>query len=221
MTRRVAVLRPEPANHVTAARLAQAGVEAIALPLFEIAPVAWTPPDPAAHDGVLLTSANAVRCAGDGLAALRSLPVFVVGEATARAARRAGLEVAAIGNEGAADILRAAGEQGRNRLIHLAGRDRAPHQTGVSTICVVYESREIDRSDADLAPIAGQVAMLHSPRAARRFAMLARAIDRSTVRLAALSPAIAEAAGKGWATIQVAVKREDAALVALARRLAD
>lgn len=221
MTRRVAVLRPEPGNRATVAALARAGLEAIVLPLFEIVPVAWAPPDPAAHDGLLLTSANAARCAGAGLAALAGLPVFAVGEATARAAREAGLAVAATGNDDMTAIVEIAATRGHHRLLHLAGRDRTTAPVGVTAVVTVYEAREIEIVPADLQPVAGQIALLHSPRAARRFAALAETIDRSTVRLATLSAAVADAAGAGWAEIAVADSRADTALVALACRLAD
>ena len=221
MTRRVAVLRPEPGNRATVAALERIGLEAIALPLFEIVPVDWTPPDPAMHDGLLLTSANAVRCAGAGLARLTALPVFAVGEQTARAAHEAGLDVAAAGTDGVAEIAAIAEARGYHRLLHLAGRDRAPTPPGVTTVLTAYEAREIARAPSELRMIEGGVALLHSSRAAQRFAVLAAAIDRGTVRLAALSSAIAEAAGGGWAGIAVAATRDDAALVALAHRLAD
>lgn len=221
MTRRVAVLRPEPGNRATVAALSEAGLEAIALPLFEIVPVAWTPPDPAAHDGLLLTSANALRYAGPALGRFAALPVFAIGAATAVEAHRAGLDLVATGSDGIAEIVATAVAGGHRRLLHLAGRDRVPTPAGVSAVVTVYESREIDRTPADLRPIEGGVAVLHSPRAARRLVALAETIDRGTVRLAALSSAIAEAAGTGWAEIAVAATRDDAALVALARRLAD
>ena len=220
MTRRVAVLRPEPGNGATVVALRRAGLESIALPLFEITPVGWSPPDQAAFDGLLLTSANAVRAAGPGLAALAELSVFAVGAATAAAARQAGLHVVAEGTDGVEASVAEAAAQGHGRLLHLAGRDRAATPAGVTTI-TVYESREIDLDPAALQPIEGQVALLHSPRAARRFAALATMIDRRTVRLAALSPAVAEAAGGGWAELAIAPTRDDAALIALARRLAD
>lgn len=220
MTRRVVVLRPEPGNSTTIAALRGAGLEPIALPLFEIAPVDWDSPEPAAFDGLLLTSANAVRAAGPGLAALAELSVFAVGAATAAAAQQAGLHVVAQGTDGVEAIVAEAAAQGHHRLLHLAGRDRAAMPPDVTAI-TVYESREIDLDRAALQPIDGQVVLLHSPRAARRFAALASAIDRSTVRLAALSPAVAEAAGEGWAALAIAPARDDAALVALARRLAD
>lgn len=221
MTRRVAVLRPEPGNRATVAALGQAGLEAIALPLFEIVPVAWTPPDPAAYDGLLLTSANALRCAGPAFDRFADMPVFAIGTATASEARLAGLDLVAVGSDGIAGIVATAAMRGHRRLLHLAGRDRVPTPPGVSTVVTVYESREIGRTPTELRPIEGGVALLHSARAAQRFAALAGAIDRRTVRLAALSPAIVEAAGSGWAEIAVAAARDDAALVALARRLAD
>lgn len=221
MTRRVAVLRPEPGNGATVEAVRRARLEPIALPLFAIAPLAWTPPEPEAFDGLLLTSANGVRAAGPGLAALASLPAFAVGAATAAAARQAGLAIIAQGAEGVEAIVAEAKAQGRPRLLHLAGRARMPAPAGVTAI-TVYESRAIDVDPAALRSLEGHVALLHSPRAARRFAALAAdTLGRGAVRLAALSPAVAEAAGTGWEAIAVAATRDDAALVALARRLAD
>ena len=95
--RRVLVLRPEPGATATLRRARERGLEAEAVPLFEVEPVEWSVPDPSDFDALLLTSANAVRHGGPGLQALRELPVHAVGEATARAAREAGFAVATIG----------------------------------------------------------------------------------------------------------------------------
>ena len=67
--------------------------------------------------------------------------------------------------------------------------------------------------------LAGTVALLHSARAARRLAAL---VDgrRSAISLAALSPAVAAAAGAGWGHVAAADAPSDAALVALAATLA-
>ncbi len=119
MTRSLAVLRPEPGNAATVARIEALGLSAIRLPLFAARSLAWTPPDPAAFDALLLTSANAVRHAGAGLDALCGLPVVAVGEATARAARSAGLMVETVGAGDVASVVQASG---RTRLLHLAGR---------------------------------------------------------------------------------------------------
>ena len=59
------------------------------------------------------------------------------------------------------------------------------------------------------------IALLHSARAATRLAALvdARAIPRSSIGIAALSPAVADAAGPGWATIAIAANPTDIALI--------
>ena len=74
MTRRALVLRPEPGAAATLERLAAAGVVGEAMPLFRVLPRAWSPPA-GAFDALLLTSANAVRHGGEGLARVRHLPV--------------------------------------------------------------------------------------------------------------------------------------------------
>ena len=64
---KVVILRPEPGASATLARAAAAGIAAVAIPLFAIAPVDWVAPDAKAYDALLLTSANAVRFAGEQL----------------------------------------------------------------------------------------------------------------------------------------------------------
>ena len=120
--RRTIVLRPEPGAGATVERARQRGLDARAVPLFTIDPVPWDAPDAADFDGLLLTSANAVRCAGPGLERLRVLPVHAVGDATAEAARAAGLTVASAGNAGVEALLAAIDPQ--MRLLHLSGEQR-------------------------------------------------------------------------------------------------
>ena len=87
--KRVLVLRPEPGASTTVKHARERGLDAIAIPLFEIEPVAWDVPEAGGYDGLLLTSANAIRHGGKGLNELRGLPVHAVGAATAKAARDA------------------------------------------------------------------------------------------------------------------------------------
>lgn len=211
MTRRALVLRPEPGSSATAARLAAAGVPAVAVPLFRVVPVAWSRPA-GPFDALLLTSANAVR--HGGLDAVSDLPVVAVGAATAAAARAAGFDVVATGNADAAAAVRAAG--GR-RLLHLAGRDRAD-VAGV-TAMTVYASEATTPAPGALDVALDGVVLLHSARAAARFAALST-VPRARVRLAAISAAVAAAAGGGWAGVEAAVQPSDTALVALAASLA-
>lgn len=214
------VLRPEPGNARTAARLQAVGVSATRCPLFAVAPIKWEPPDPARYDALLLTSANAVRHAGPGLRGLSPLPAVAVGAATAATAREAGLRVALTGTGGVAALVEAARAAGFERLLHLAGRDRVTSPAADAVI--VYASDAVAIDPATVRGWAGRVALLHSTRAARRFAELVDAPDkRAAIGIAALSPAVLAAAGEGWAIHAAADLPRDAALVAVARALID
>ncbi|SFP86391.1 uroporphyrinogen-III synthase [Sphingomonas rubra] len=208
--RSVAILRPEPGNARTATRVEAAGLAAIRLPLFAVAPLAWTPPETTAYDALLATSANAFRHGGDGLAALRRLPVLAVGAATAAAACAAGFAVEATGDADAASL---AARAGSRRLLHLTGRDH--HPVGADVLAV-YAAEPLPVAPAAVDALAGAVALLHSPRAARRLAALVAPSRRTAIAIAALSPAVAEAAGGGWRRVAAAPHPRDEALVALA-----
>jgi uroporphyrinogen-III synthase len=214
VSRRVLVLRPEPGNARTVARLAALGLEAVAMPLFEIVPLAWDAPDPDGFDALLLTSANAVRHAGAGLRTLAALPVVAVGAETARAAEEAGLTVALTGAGDAAAAVAQARAAGGGRLLHLSGRD---HVATDATAIAVYASMP---RPAALPPLDRTIALLHSRRAAEAFAALVPAPDRSLALLVAISPAALAGAGEGWAHAEAADAPTDAAMAALALRLA-
>jgi uroporphyrinogen-III synthase len=209
------VLRPEPGNTRTVAALRDAGVVAMGIPLFAVRPLAWQVPDER-FDALLLTSANAVRMAGAALARVAHLPVVAVGAATAHAARAAGLDVAVTGHDDVAAAVAAA--RAYPRLLHLAGREHVA-LPGVACV-VVYASDPLPvASDALMAALPA-VVLLHSARAAARFASLAADLPRDRIMLAALSAKVAAAAGSGWQRVVVADAPRDARLVALAAMLA-
>ena len=219
--RRLVVLRPEPGASATLERAQAMGLEADAMPLFEVEPVAWQAPDAARFDALLLTSANAVRHGGGGLRSLRQLPVYAVGEATAAAAREAGFDIAGTGDAGAERLLGSI--ESDVRLLHLCGEHRMePDAKQAITAIAVYRATELPLPE-DFRRIEGQVAAVHSPRAGRRLAELAgqAGIDRSSVRIAAISAAAAAAAGPGWESCEAAEAPDDSALLALAARLCD
>jgi uroporphyrinogen-III synthase len=224
VTRALAVLRPEPGNAATAARIEARGLTAIRLPLFEVRAIAWTPPDPKRFDALLLTSANAPRWAGPALAAFVGLPVYAVGETTAAAARDAGLTVVEVGEGDAAALIALATTRGVRRALWLGGRDRAleSHPIVAATIAVYASEPAASPIDA-FDRLAGSVVLLHSPRAARRAAdMIDRAgLDRGTIRIAAISSAAADAVGQGWDRVAAAAVPTEAALIDLACSLAD
>jgi uroporphyrinogen-III synthase len=208
----VVVLRPEPGNAATAARLEAAGLTAIRQPIFEAREVNWLPPDPDAFDALLVTSAQAVRLAGEGLGALARLPVIAVGERTAAAARAAGLSVALTGEGDAADAIAFARDAGFVRLLHLAGRDRTETTQPIEAV-TVYES--VQTREPDIPP--GAIVLLHSARAAQ--ALAAASLDRAAVGVVAISPAVLAAAGEGWRTARAAATPTDVAMIEAARAI--
>jgi uroporphyrinogen-III synthase len=211
------ILRPEPGATVTAKRADALGLVPRVHPLFAVAPVPWDAPDPALFDALLLTSANAIRAGGGAVLLYRDLPVFAVGAATAQAARDAGFSQVTEGSGNAADALRALGKAGHSRPLHLSGEDRTPypHLPFAITTRVVYAAQSIDQA----LPTGRYVALLHSARAAARFAEMCpspRLIDVVTI-----SAAVAQAAGAGWKSVSTAPEPTDNAMLALAVLLCD
>jgi uroporphyrinogen-III synthase len=213
--KRVLVLRPEPGASATVERARKRGLDAISVSLFDIEPVGWTAPDASGFDGLLLTSANAVRCGGDQLKDLRGLRVYVVGEATADAAREAGFDIASVGERGVDRLLGSVDPD--LRLLHLAGEDRKVPTAARQQITSITVYRAKAKNDVDLSETHDCVALIHSPRAARRLAELID--DRERIAIAAISNDAAEAAGDGWASVDIAEAPNDDALLALTERL--
>lgn len=211
------VLRPEPGNTRTATALRALGLKVRQVPLFAVVPVDWTAPDPAAFDGLLLTSANAVRHGGTALAAFKRLPVVAVGGATAAAANEAGFAVAVTGGEDARAVVAEARDRGFARLLHLAGRERTPTEDGVEAI-TVYASEAVPVA-ADVArSFEDALVLVHSARAATRLVELldGAGADRSRIALVAISRAVGDAAGTGWADVAIAPEPSDSAVIAIA-----
>ena len=212
---RLLVLRPEPGASATVERARQYGLDAIAVPLFELVAVAWEAPAPDRFDGLLLTSANAVRLSGDRLRLFSDLRVYAVGKATADAAIEAGLDVAMIGDAGVDRLLQSA--KPGLRLLHLCGFDRRHPAAPRQEIRPIIVYRSTPANPRDFACIAGDMALIHSPEAGRRFAELAT--DRKEIAILAISKQAARAAGKGWAIVEAVSQPSDDALLALAASL--
>lgn len=210
---RVLVLRPEPGATATVERARAMALDVVAVPLFVVEPLAWKAPEAAGFDGVLLTSANALRHGGEGLQSLRGLKAYAVGESTAQAARAAGFDVAATGD---ADVLRLLGSMEPDlRLVHPCGADRRSTDAARQAITPipVYRAKPVD----DVHIPAAEVALIHSPRAGARLAEVAH--HKSGMTIIAISLAAAEASGAGWRALEVAEQPTDEALLALAARL--
>ena len=216
------MLRPEPDCAVTAAAVEARGYRSIRLPLFTVKPLRWRAPDPAEYDALIITSANALRHGGPDLALLAQLPVVAVGGTTAAAARRCGFTVAAVGKRGVEEAVETARSKGLRRLLHLAGRDRKA-ASAVSSIITVYASEELPIPAERVRACRDAVALLHSARAARRWADLvdAEGIDRTSLGIMTISAAVRDAAGPGWRSAIAASAPDAASLLDLLPMLAD
>lgn len=221
MTRPIAILRPDPGAAATAGRVRAAGLDPWLLPLFAVVPLDWVPPAPTDFDALLLTSANAPRHAGPGLAALARLPVLAVGSETARAAEHAGLRVVESGHYGVDALL--ARQPWSQRLLWLAGRDRiAIEHPAIRATIPVYASQAVALTAEQALSLSGTVALVHSARATRQLAaqLDTHRIPRASLRIAAISARAADADGRGWDRVGIAAQPDDAALIAVAQRLA-
>lgn len=227
MKPRLLILRPEPGAGATAGRAAALGWDIVRTPLFTVVPLDWSPPAPSRFDAVMMTSANAARLGGPGLARFAHLPLYAVGRATTAAAQAAGFADVRSG-DGDVEALVARATADRIRaMLHLAGREhRAASRAGMRIdTCILYAADPIgELPEAARAALAGgAIALIHSPRAAALFAELTDAAElpRATIRMAAISPAALAAAGGGWAAAIAASAPEDDALLAAAARLCE
>jgi len=222
VSREVLILRPQPGAACTVERARALGLRPVAAPIFAIRPIPWDPPDAGRFDAVMVTSANAARHGGDGLASYRAQPCYAVGETTAAAARSAGFADVRAGPADAAALLDLMAADGVHAALHLAGRDRLDLDHPAVRIhdVAVYAADAQDRlpAEAGAAIDRNALVLLHSPRAAALFADLAGE-RRAGIRIAAISAATAIAAGDGWAAVAVARRPRDEALLELAAKL--
>jgi uroporphyrinogen-III synthase len=227
--RRVLVTRPEPQATVTASLLRARGHVAHKCPVARIERLAPALPPAEAVDAIILTSANAAFA----LAAYADLPVFAVGEATARAARAAGAGqvTVALGDwQSLARLLAGSdGPPAGARLLHLSGAEVRGDLAGAASAAgfvverrVVYAARAVDWLDrATLALLAGEAldaVLFFSPAHAtiwRRLVDRAAIADRLFPLAAiALSEAVAEPLKiLPWRRLGVAAAPEVARLI--------
>jgi uroporphyrinogen-III synthase len=216
MTRPILILRPEPGASATALRAREMGLTPIVRPLFETRAVAWSAPDAAGFDAIMMTSANAARLGGDRLADYRHLRLYAVGEATAEAAKAAGFTTVIVGARDVAALVADLVNAGCHDVLHLAGHDRTPAVAPfhIETV-IVYASDTLPTPEIP----DDTVALLHSARAAQRFSEIVA--DRNSTAIVAISPAVAIAVGRGWRAIAVAQSPQDTAMLALAATLCE
>lgn len=224
MSLHILALRPEPGLAATLEKVRARGLAITGCALSEIRSVGWSCPEPAAYDGLLIGSANAILHGGAQLAQLSDKPVYAVGEATAAAARAAGFTVAMTGSGGLQGVLDAIPSFGPApcHLLRIAGEERvalAP-PFGVSFDEVIaYRSCPLPLDPAAPLLASGKaLVLLHSAATAAHFAAECDRLGlaRAGIALAALGPRIALAAGSGWRAVHTAPRPDEAALLAMA-----
>lgn len=191
------ITRARPGAEATAARVADLGFTPIVDPLLEVASLE-TAVDLSGAAALAFTSANGVQ-AFARLSAERSLPVFAVGRATARAAAEAGFARVASADGDVEDLARLIADAKAGPVLWAGARDPAADLVAllgglgvVARGAVVYETVDREPSPETLARLdAPLTALLHSPRAARRLAAILRRRPAAALRALCLSEAVA------------------------------
>ncbi|MFM2130237.1 MAG: hypothetical protein RL477_1783 [Pseudomonadota bacterium] len=233
--RTVLITRPAEDATALARRIEALGHKTLTEPLLAIR-FLDARVDLAGVQALAFTSANGVRACvhalGERLPA--ALPVFAVGRATAAAARAAGFErVHAAGGdvESLALLVRAEARPAEGAILHIAGRDRvgdlarslAPEGFDLRRVVLYAADTASELSAATVAALRTSGiddVTIFSPRTAHRFVTLIGDAglrnEAARLRLLALSPRVAEAAGDiPFASVVIAERPDEDALIAL------
>ncbi|MAB14161.1 uroporphyrinogen-III synthase [Parvibaculum sp.] len=244
---RLLVTRPEADAGKLMAALAESGHEAVLAPLMEI-DFHDTAELPAGEwQAILVTSANGARAlaARSEAMAMKAVPVYAVGQASAAAARAAGFARvrSADGDvEALADLVCAELSPGAGRLLHVAGSVTAGDLQAMLGVkgfevvrAVLYEARPVrflpDVAHAALEARDVDGVLLYSPRTAGLFMSLVHeaGLDGALAGLeafclsGAVAGALADAPGRESGTavfrrVHVAARPEQAALIELVNK---
>ena len=219
--------------------LKRRGVSSLILPLLEIIPLIFTPPDAAGIANLIFTSRHAVAAfaAQIDMANWADKQLFVVGHATAAAARQAGFSRIITGTGGGRGLVpqimcRQSAVPGR--FLWPAGADKSFDMAAALgdyghrvDILATYAARPVtspDQSVIDkIADGAITAAIVMSSRSAALlstlFATDALAHRRAEITLIVGSASIATAAGHGWRDIHTAIRPRRSRLLAMATLL--
>jgi uroporphyrinogen-III synthase len=135
----ILVTRPHSDNEATAEGLRARGHVVLFAPVLKFEPVAFHDESEADYNGIIVTSANAIRAVAPHLQSreLLQLPLFAVGEHTAAAARDAGFaQVIVAGGDAAAlrdKVVQSARDKvvkKKSTLLYLAGADLSRDLSG-------------------------------------------------------------------------------------------
>lgn len=230
---RMLVTRPEPDAQATLARLDALGITATAAPVMVRRTLEASLPPPNGFTAMVLTSANAVRSLLDRgvLDQYRHLPVFAVGDRTAREASEAGFERVSSAAGAFQDLVNAMTiarvpgpifyPTGKHQSADLA-KALAPLGVMVAT-AKIYDMVAIDALPSQvLADLGGEIGavLAYSRRSAEIFATLAASLPRekrSRLAMLCLSESVAEPLLEArFSRISLADRPDEDAMMALA-----
>ena len=243
MPKMILIIRPQPYANRDVALLKRYGVPALASPSMKGMQLHCKLPNYKGFSGIIMTSRNAVEAfvTSGHIAAWAKMPVFVVGAASAAAARDAGFLDIIIGTGGGAGLMSSIRRHISNR-IGMQGIDNLPlfwpsaeeisfdmvaalaaHEIAVQRLRVYQmvandELDSVTREKIDKEEVAAVVAM--SSRSILIFQKNLNAAGKGSSRgdmtLIAGSAAIAAAAGNGWQMVYVARQPRRSRLLAIA-----
>lgn len=211
---RVLITRPEPSASMTAAKLADFGFSPVSLPVSRTVALEFSIKNHP-FDALAVTSANAFRhVPKEQLQPLKILPLFAVGEGTARAAQEAGFRTVI---EGGGDAVRLAAKMTEvlskgAEVLYLAGRVRQPlfehkvSKTGLNmTVHDVYDIETIDYSVNEIKAALDNgpfvAVLLYSAVAAKLFVELMQKADAEfdlKTRFLCISERVADCLPEEW-----------------------
>lgn len=227
------VTRPEPDAQATLARLDALGIAATAAPVMVRQTLDGSLPPGDGFTAMVLTSANAVRALADRgvLDRYRHLPVFAVGDRTAREASEAGFERVSSAAGAISDLINAmAIARMRGPIFYPTGKHQsadlakalAPLGIMVAT-AKLYDMVAVDALPDDvLAELGGTIGavLAYSRRSAEIFAGLAAELPRerrSSLAMLCLSEAVAEPLLEArFSRISLADRPDEDAMMSLA-----
>lgn len=233
----IITIRPEPDSSRDVDWLQRYKVPAMSVPVMHVEQKSFNLPDTALFQAIIFTSRHAVAALADLFrpVSLRSLPVYAVGQSTARAARHAGFKQVTCGpgdGKGLLRLVTADLRQDAGKVLwpraSIVNFDIASHLTGFGFSVQqlpVYSMTPTVSHAADLSTrltacsSAAVVAM-----SARSMALFSQMLDdrelagqRKIITVIAGSTPIAAAAGSGWADIIVAKAPRRSRILAIAK----
>lgn len=227
------VTRPEPDAQATLARLDALGISALAAPVMVRQTLDASLPPPDGFTAMVLTSANAVRALAERgvLDQYRHLPVFAVGDRTAREASEAGFERVSSAAGALQDLVNAMTiARMRGPIFYPTGKHQsadlakalAPLGVMVAT-AKIYDMVAVEALPAQiLAELGGEIGavLAYSRRSAEIFATLAASLPRdrrSRLAMLCLSETVAEPLLEArFSRISLADRPDEDAMMALA-----